>query len=82
MRWLVVVLACVAVVALVVWFVMSRQHPEQAATHATGADRFGNRAGPVARRPAGPDAENMSSDRPGGRTPAGPDLASDTREPE
>lgn len=64
MTWVVIVLACVAVIAVVVWFVTSRQHPETAATHLDRSDpgHTSNQADPVARRPAGPDAENMSPD--------------------
>lgn len=33
MVWLVIVVAIVAAVAAVLWFVLTRQHPEQAADH-------------------------------------------------
>lgn len=64
MEWVVIVLACIGVAALVVWFVGARKHPETASTHVgrSGPERPTNQADPVARRPAGPDAENMSPD--------------------
>jgi len=55
LRWIVVGAACVAAIGFVVWFIAARRHPEQAASHGPGS-----KAGPVARRPAGPDAEDMA----------------------
>lgn len=66
MTWIVLVLAVIAAAACVAWFVGARRHPEQAATHA------GEPRPDVARRPAGPGAENMAADEPGGSTPPGP----------
>ena len=71
-RWAVVVLAVAGTTAVVAWFFLSGRFPERAASH-----RFGRRkADPVARRPAGPGAENMDATPPGGAVPPGrPDGA-------
>lgn len=63
----VIVLAIVAVVAAVAWFVVNRQHPERASRHEdhvteTRSEQFYDGAD----RPAGPDAEPMDPDRLGG----------------
>ncbi len=67
MTTLVIILAIVATVAVVGWFVFQRQHPEQAASHSqpdtvTTSERLYQ----TADRPAGPDAESMDPDRLGG----------------
>lgn len=63
----VIVLAIVAVVAAIVWFVVNRQHPEQSSRHddhvtETRSERLYDGVD----RPAGPDAEPMDPDRLGG----------------
>lgn len=79
MRWLVIVLAIIAVIVVVVWFAVA-QHPERAASHhgdRRNVDAAGRGAASVGTvdRPAGADAENMAADPPGGRTPPGaPDV--------
>lgn len=65
-EWIVVVAAVVLVLVTVVWFVTTRAHPEVA------AGQTDDPTDDVARRPAGPAAEPMSSRRPGGRTPVEP----------
>lgn len=64
----VVIVGVVLVVAVVAWFVLHRQHPENAASHGPASeattvsdDIYGHHD-----RPAGPDAEPMDPDRLGG----------------
>jgi len=74
MAWIVVVGGTVLLVACVAWFLMTSHHPENAASHADdrpyvdGAGR-GTSSPDVLERPAGPDAENMSSDPPNASPP-------------
>ena len=77
MVWLVIVVAVVAVVAAVLWFVLTRQHPEQASYHPGDhphVDRMGRGTGSpgVMDRPAWPDAENMAGDPEPRPAPPGP----------
>lgn len=62
-----IILAVVATVAVVCWFLFQRQHPENAATH-TPADTVttSDQLYKTADRPAGPDAETMDPDQLGG----------------
>ncbi len=67
MTTLVIILAVVATVGVVGWFILGRRHPEQAATHSrpdrvTPSDQLYGKAD----RPAGPGAETMDPDRLGG----------------
>jgi hypothetical protein len=67
MVWIVILVAVVAVLAAVLWFVLTRQHPEQADSHAgdrrdVDAMGRGNGSPGVVGRPAGADAENMAPD--------------------
>ena len=75
MPWIVIVLASFAVIVVVMLFLAGRSHPETAATHVDGADIDAprNQTGGVARRPAGPSAENMSADPHGGVPEPTPD---------
>lgn len=56
MEWVVIVLACIGVAALVVWFVGARKHPETASTHVgrSGPERPTNQADPWRVDPQGP----------------------------
>lgn len=67
MTTLVSILAVVATVAVVAWFILQRQNPERAASH-TQPDTVttSERLYETADRPAGPDAETMDPDRLGG----------------
>ena len=76
MVWIVIVASVLVVIGVVVWFTITRQHPESASSHAgepAGVDSVGRGTGSpdVADRPGGPDAENMSADPPGGFTRPG-----------
>jgi hypothetical protein len=67
MVWIVILVAVVAVLAAVLWFVLTRQHPEQADHHAgdrRDVDAMGRGTGSpgVIDRPAGADAESMIAD--------------------
>ena len=67
MSWLVVFVGCAAVIAAVLWFTFTQRHPENADRHAGDRPHVdsmgrGTRSAGVVDRPAGPDAENMSSD--------------------
>ena len=67
MTTLAIILAVVATVAVVAWFIFNRRHPERAALHSqpdrvTTSERLYESAG----RPAGPDAETMDPDQLGG----------------
>lgn len=66
----VVIIGIVAVAAVVIWFFFNRQHPENAAGHATPADdtneTTSDRLYRGADRPAGPDAEPMDPGSLGG----------------
>jgi hypothetical protein len=75
MNWVVVV-----IVGVVIWFVVTRHQPDDASSgpgdrrqvDAVGGGRKSIRN---VDRPAGADAENMSADEAGGRTPPGqPDV--------
>jgi hypothetical protein len=80
MNWVVVVVAVVAVVGVVIWFIMTRHQPD--ADSSGPGDRRqvdavgrGTQSTRNVDRPAGADAENMSADEAGGRTPPGqPDV--------
>ncbi|MCB0969766.1 MAG: hypothetical protein KDB37_23235 [Ilumatobacter sp.] len=65
--WVVVVIAVLAVIGCVVWFLTARRFPESAASH--GTDRpsedesgRGEQPGEVRERPAGPGAESQRPD--------------------
>jgi hypothetical protein len=64
--WVLIVITAVVVIGLVAWFVAARQVPEQAASHAGEPSQPNVRS-----RPAGPGAENMDPDPPGGDAPPG-----------
>jgi hypothetical protein len=78
MTWLVVVAAAAVALGVAGWFLSARQHPEQAAFEAARGGPAGESG--VSHRPAGPDAENMSADQPGGFTPPAPPAGRDTVE--
>lgn len=71
-RWAVIGIAVAVTVLLIAWFMSTRRHPESAADHASSESVTARKPDGVARRPAGPAAENMDADPPGGRTPPGP----------
>jgi hypothetical protein len=76
MEWFTIVVAVVAVVLVVTWFAFARRHPESASGHEEDrphVDAAGRGTGSsvVTDRPAGPDAENMRGEPPGGFTPPG-----------
>ena len=76
MEWLTIALAVAAVVCVTGWFLFARRHPESASDHAVDrphvdASGRGTGSSGVIDRPAGPDAENMASDPPGGFTSPG-----------
>ena len=79
MKWVVVIVAVVAIVGLIGWFLATRHQPElvREADEAGGtpAEAAHGTGSPTTQgRPAGADAENMSADQPGGRTrPGHPD---------
>ena len=84
MVWLVIVVAVVAAGAAVIWFWLTRQHPEQADRHAGDhphVDPIGRGTGSpgVVDRPAGPDAESMVADPQPRPAPPGP-ISDDPRE--
>jgi hypothetical protein len=67
MQWLVIFVGAAAVIAVVLWFTLTRQHPENADRHAGDrphVDRAGRgtRSAGILDRPGGPDAENMSAE--------------------
>jgi hypothetical protein len=72
MVWVVIVGGVVAVLAVVAWFTLTRQHPEGADRHLEDhhiddqphVDAAGRGTGSpgVVDRPAGPDAESMAPD--------------------
>ena len=72
MTTLVIILAIAATAAIVAWFVLNRQSPEQAATHshpatvAASTVATSERLYETADRPGGPDAETMDPDQLGG----------------
>jgi hypothetical protein len=67
MTTLVIILAIAATVAVVAWFVLNRQNPEQSATHSLpGTGTTSEQLYETADRPAGPDAETMDPDQLGG----------------
>lgn len=68
-RWTVIALAVVVTGALLVWFVTTRHHPETAADHVDSERVTARKPDGVARRPAGPAAENMNPQPPGGAAP-------------
>jgi hypothetical protein len=69
MTEVVIVVGVALVVACVAWFLMTSRHPENADRHA-GDEPYVDRSGhgtsspEVMDRPAGPDAENMSTQPP------------------
>ena len=76
MIWLVVFLGGAAVVASVLWFTFTEQHPERADRHHddhrnVDAMGRGTRSPGIVERPAGPDAENMAPDPQGRPAPPG-----------
>jgi hypothetical protein len=79
-NWVLIVVAVVAVVAVVIWFLTTRHQPENASSgpgdrRDVDAVGRGTQSPRNVDRPAGADAENMSADEPGGRTPPGePDV--------
>ena len=84
MVWVVILVAIVAVVAAVLWFSLTRQHPERADRHAGDqphVDAMGRGTGSagVVDRPAGADAESMVADAEPRPAPPGP-PADGTRE--
>lgn len=69
---IVIIAASLATVACVAWFLLSRQHPENAASHDdTATTSTSDELYEGVDRPAGPDAESMDPDDFGGdhRTP-------------
>ncbi len=67
MTTIAIILAIVVTVAVVAWFFVNRQNPEQAASHPTAdATTTSERLYETADRPAGPDAETMNPDQLGG----------------
>ena len=82
MVWLVILASVVAVIAAVLWFSLTRQHPERADRHADDSrnvDAMGRGTGSpgVMERPAGADAENMRPEadpRPAPSRPPADDI--------
>lgn len=76
MAVVVAVAGLIGTVGSVIVFVVQRKHPENLGEPSRqGEDAVSGReslSGDVQERPAGPDAENMSADRPGGFVPPGP----------
>jgi hypothetical protein len=70
-RWAVAAAAVGVTVAVLIWFVAMRQHPENAAGHDDSGSVIDRKPDDVSRRPAGPAAENMNPDPPGGAAPPG-----------
>jgi hypothetical protein len=68
-RWAVIVVAIVVTGALIVWFATTRRHPESTADHAASERITARKPDGVARRPAGPAAENMNPEPSGGAAP-------------
>jgi hypothetical protein len=81
-RWGTVIVGVVLTVATLVWFLAVRRHPEDAADHRDQEEFVARKPDGVARRPAGPAAENMDADPPGGYTPPGPWPGSSNVPPE
>ena len=82
MAWVISILAIVVVVALIVWFVMTRKHPENGASHPDDeSGRLDRLAGDADDRPAGPGAEAMGVTADGQITasPAAENLPSATK---
>lgn len=71
-RWSVIGAGIASTVLLLVWFVATSKHPEHAADGPAQMQATARKPDGVARRPAGPAAENMDPDPPGGRTPPAP----------
>jgi hypothetical protein len=74
------IVGVVLTVAVIVYFVATRKHPENAASHSDTSTRAdstgrGTQPGPVVERPAGPDAEPQTADGAPG-PPAGPPAGS------
>jgi hypothetical protein len=64
---LVIVIGVVATIAVVTWFIVPRQHPDDASSHHDPTTRTtSDQLYRGADRPAGPDAEVMDPDRLGG----------------
>ena len=80
MSWLFIVVAVLAVLGVVAWFITTRHQPGSASSgpddqRNVDAVGRGTQSPRNVDRPAGADAENMSADEPGGRTPPGqPDV--------
>jgi hypothetical protein len=75
--YVVIILAVIAVIGLIAWFFLGRNQPERAATgpddhRNVDAVGRGTQSPRNVDRPAGADAESMSADEPGGRTPPSP----------
>lgn len=65
-EWILTIVTLVAVVALIVWFVLVRRHPENAAGHAEATRTDSSQYyGDVDDRPAGPGAEAQGVAGPG-----------------
>jgi hypothetical protein len=86
MAWVVIFGGGIAIILLVAWFTLTRQHPEEADRHADDRPHVdpmgrGTRSPGVVDRPAGPDAESMVPEpRPKPSPPGEPD-ARDTNGP-
>lgn len=65
MAVVVIVAGIAAAIGISIVFVVQRKHPENLRTE-------NMRSSDVLERPAGPDAENMNAERPGGSVPPGP----------
>lgn len=67
MAVVVIVAGIAAAIGISIVFLTQRKHPENLRTQ-------NMRESHVQERPAGPDAENMSAERPGGSVPPGPPV--------
>jgi hypothetical protein len=77
MSTFIIIVAVIAVVVVVAWFFLGRKQPENAATgpndeRNVDAVGRGTQSPRNVDRPAGADAEAMSAEEPGGRTPPPP----------
>jgi hypothetical protein len=67
MTLVVIVIGVVATIAVVAWFIIPRQHPDDASSHGDPPTRTtSDQLYRGVDRPAGPDAEVMDPDRLGG----------------